>query len=49
MKRVIRSVLRNNDTPTKFDIVIMVKKNFTKKDYSMVSKDIHDFIDRYDK
>lgn len=49
MKRVIRSVLRNNDTPIKFDIVIMVKKNFTKKDYSMVSKDIHDFIDRYDK
>jgi len=49
MKRVIRSVFRDSETSKKFDIVIQVKKNFTHKNFLMVSKDIHNFLDRYAK
>ena len=49
MKRVIRSVFRNTVTSKKFDIVIQVKKNFTRENFLMVTKDIHDFLDRYAK
>jgi len=49
MKRVIRSVFRDSETSTKFDIVIQVKKNFTHKNFLMVTKDIHDFLDQHAK
>ena len=49
MKRAIRSVFRDTETSKKFDIVIQVKKNFTHENFLMVTKDIHDFLDRYAK
>ena len=49
MKRVIRDVFRQFDNSSKLDIIIQVKKNFHKKDYPLVKKDIHTFIETHAK
>ena len=47
MKRVIRDIFRQSDNSSKMDIIIQVKKNFYKKDFLLVKKDIHAFFKTY--
>ena len=49
MKRVIRDVFRQLNNSNKLDIIIQVKKNFHKKDYTLVKNDIHTFFDTHAK
>ena len=49
MKRVIRDVFRQLNNSNRLDIIIQVKKNFHKKDYTLVKNDIHIFFDTYAK
>ena len=49
MKRVIRDVFRQFNYPSKLDIIIQVKKNFVKKDYVLVKKDIYTFLEAHAK
>lgn len=44
MKRVIRDIFRQSDNSSKMDIIIQVKKNFYKKDFLLVKKDIYTFF-----
>ena len=49
MKRVIRDVFRQLNNTSKLDIIIQVKKNFHKKDFTLVKNDIHTFIETHAK
>ena len=49
MKRVIRDVFRQLKNSNNLDIIIQVKKNFHKKDYTLVKNDIHIFFDTHAK